>query len=76
MSINALFKKHPLAIALQVPVVSFLMLTTPLVEARSELHPGMERTIEQGHRDGFAPTKPDTNSLLNWCCRQAPELPR
>ncbi len=51
MSINALFKKHPLAIALQVPVVSFLMLTTPLVEARSELHPGMERTIEQGHRE-------------------------
>ncbi|SDO28266.1 outer membrane autotransporter barrel domain-containing protein [Pseudomonas extremorientalis] len=49
MSINALFKKHPLALALQAPVVSFFMLSASLVEARSELHPGMERTIEQGH---------------------------
>ncbi|MBV4455897.1 MULTISPECIES: autotransporter outer membrane beta-barrel domain-containing protein [Pseudomonas] len=50
MSINARFKKHPLALALQVPAVSFFMLAAAVVEARSELHPGMERTIEQDHR--------------------------
>ena len=50
MSINALFKKHPLALALQVPVVGFCMLAASVVEARSELHPGMERTIGQDHR--------------------------
>ncbi|KAF1024513.1 MAG: putative autotransporter [Pseudomonas sp.] len=50
MNFNALFKKHPLALALQVPAVTVMMLAASVVEARSELHPGMERTIEQDHR--------------------------
>lgn len=50
MSINGLFKKHPLAIALQAPAVSFLMFVSPFVEARSEVHSGFERIIVPGDR--------------------------
>ncbi|MBN2976923.1 autotransporter outer membrane beta-barrel domain-containing protein [Pseudomonas fluorescens] len=50
MSINARFKKHPLALALQVPAVGFLMLGATFSHATTTLHPGMERTIESGAR--------------------------
>ncbi|AZE55050.1 autotransporter [Pseudomonas synxantha] len=50
MSINSRFKKHPLALALQVPAVGFLMLGATFSHATTTLHPGMERTIESGAR--------------------------
>lgn len=50
LSINTIFKKHPLVIALQVPTASFLMLGSFLAHATTTLHPGMERTIQSGSR--------------------------
>ncbi|MGY2293037.1 autotransporter outer membrane beta-barrel domain-containing protein [Pseudomonas sp. SDO528_S397] len=49
MSINAFFKKHPLALALQAPAMGFLMLGATAAEARLELSKGEERTISAGY---------------------------
>ncbi|QLG93040.1 autotransporter outer membrane beta-barrel domain-containing protein [Pseudomonas yamanorum] len=50
MNFNTLFKRHPLAVALQMPAAGFLILGASLAQATTELHPGMERTIGAGAR--------------------------
>ena len=50
MTIDAQFKKHPLALALQAPAVGFLLLGATFTHATTTLHPGMDRTIEAGAR--------------------------
>lgn len=49
MTINAFFKKHPLALAIQAPALGFFMLGASVAEARLELSPGEERVIAPGY---------------------------
>ncbi|MDQ0740631.1 hypothetical protein QF045_003491 [Pseudomonas sp. W4I3] len=50
MTIHARFKKHPLALALQVPAFGLLVLGASFTHATTTLHPGLERTIDSGTR--------------------------
>ncbi|WP_124406917.1 autotransporter outer membrane beta-barrel domain-containing protein [Pseudomonas sp. R4-39-08] len=49
MRMNAFFRKHPLAIAIQAPAMGFLILGTSVAEARQEVSQGQERTIGAGY---------------------------
>ena len=49
MTTNGLFKKHPLALAVQAPVFGFFMLGASLAQATINLVGGEERTIAPGY---------------------------
>ncbi|GAA0267043.1 autotransporter outer membrane beta-barrel domain-containing protein [Pseudomonas rhodesiae] len=50
MTIHTRFKKHPLALALQIPALGLLALGASFAHATSILHPGLERTIDSSTR--------------------------